>query len=56
LLEPDEFNALFRLCEAELRSVPAQARVIIRRELQRRKLLAPKGRQHEGMKGQEVKV
>jgi len=55
-LAPEEYSGLVRLCETELRSVPDQMRHILRRELQRRKLLALKGRQHGEAKGQEVKV
>jgi len=38
-LSRDEYTGLVKLCELELRSLPDQIRQIVRRELQRRKLL-----------------
>lgn len=38
-LAPEEYTGLVKLCEKELRSVSDQVRIIIRRELERRRLL-----------------
>ncbi|MCC7354534.1 MAG: hypothetical protein IT330_12360 [Anaerolineae bacterium] len=42
-LAAEEFTALFRLSESEMRSVPSQVRHIVRSELKRKRLLQPKG-------------
>lgn len=40
-LPPPEYAALARLCAEELRPIPDQVRLIVRRELRRRRLLEP---------------
>jgi hypothetical protein len=40
-LEPDEYNGLVRLSKREIRPVPAQARYIVRRELEAAGVLSP---------------
>lgn len=40
-LTPAEYTALARLCVEELRPIPEQIRLLVRRELRRRRLLEP---------------
>ncbi|HOR01108.1 MAG TPA: hypothetical protein PLJ35_20015 [Anaerolineae bacterium] len=40
-LTPREYTALARLCAEELRPIPDQVRLLVRRELRRRRLLEP---------------
>ena len=54
-LKPDEYTALFRLCERELRNPADQVHFLIIRELQRRKLLQPNTQQAK-CKPQEVRT
>ena len=46
VLESNEAEALLALARAELRDPREQARLLLRRELVRRKLLAPETRAH----------
>ena len=53
-LEQPEYSALLKVARAELRTVDAQARHIIRCELERRGLLLPDDRRPEAQ-AQEVR-
>lgn len=40
-LTPAEYTALARLCDKELRPIPDQVRLLVRRELEKQGLLQP---------------
>ncbi len=42
-LAPEEYSALVRLCDRELRDVPDQVRHIVRETLRRQRLLTEEG-------------
>jgi len=52
-LTPSEYTALAHLCAEELRPIPDQVRLLVRRELLRRRLLEP-GRPTQERRPQEV--